>query len=70
MRPTLQPRLQASLKHGNHRRFHSMIMQVCEFDLLSFTPLKRKNGCVRIGGFRTKIISSITNILFRVSLHG
>jgi hypothetical protein len=32
MRPTLQPRLQGSSKHGDHRRFHSMIMQVCEFD--------------------------------------
>lgn len=27
MRPTLQPRLQGSFKHGDRRRFHSMIMQ-------------------------------------------
>ena len=39
MRPTLQPRLQGSFKHGNHRRFHSMIMQVCEFDFLRHTAL-------------------------------
>ena len=39
MRPTLQRGLQGSFKHGNHRRFHGMIMQVCEFDFLRHTAL-------------------------------
>ena len=65
MRPTLQPRLQGSFKHGDHRRFHSMIMQVCEFDFLrltaldheamcvSGTPLEHGIGCVKTEVFRT-----------------
>ncbi len=46
MRPTLQPRLQGSFKHGSHRRFHSMIMQVCEFDFLRLTALDHEAMCV------------------------
>jgi hypothetical protein len=46
MRLTLQPRLQGSFKHGNHRKFHSMIMQVCEFDFLRFTALDHEAMCV------------------------
>ena len=65
MRPTLQPRLQGSFKHGNHRRFHRMIMHVFELDFLSLptldheamcvsgSPLKRKVGCVSGEVFRT-----------------
>ena len=46
MWPTLQPRLQGSFKHGDHRRFHSMIMQVCEFDFLRLTALDHEAMCV------------------------
>jgi hypothetical protein len=65
MWPTLQPRLQSSFKHGDHRRFHSMIMHVCELDFLSLpalgheamcvsgTPLGQELSCVRDGVFRT-----------------
>jgi hypothetical protein len=47
MRPTLQPRLQGSFKHGNHRRVHSLIMQVCEFDFQRLTALDHEAMCVR-----------------------
>jgi hypothetical protein len=46
MSPTLQPRLQGSFKHGNHRRFHSRILQVCEFDFLRLTALDHEAMCV------------------------
>ena len=46
MRPTLQPRLQGSFKHGDRRRLHSMIMQVCEFDFLSLPALDHEAMCV------------------------
>ena len=46
MRPTLQPRLQRSFKHGDHRRFHSMIINVCEFDSLSLPALDHEAMCV------------------------
>ena len=45
MRPTLQPRLQGSFKHDERRRFHSMIMQVCEFDFLSLPALDHEAMC-------------------------
>ncbi len=45
MRPTLQSRLQGSFKHGKHRRSHSMIMHVCEFDFLSL-PARIMKPCV------------------------
>jgi hypothetical protein len=46
MSPTLQPRLQGSFKHGNHRRFHSMIMHVCEFDFLRLAALDHEAVCL------------------------
>jgi hypothetical protein len=42
MRPTLQPGLQGSFKHGDLRRFNSMIMQVFEFDGLWLKALEHK----------------------------
>ena len=47
MRPTLQSRLQGSFKHGKHRRSHSMIMHVCEFDFLSL-PARIMKPCVSV----------------------
>ncbi len=63
MWPTLQPRLQSSFKHGDHRRFHSMIMHVCELDFLSLPALGHEAMCVS----GTPLIRTLGRIRIEVS---
>ncbi len=68
MGPTLQPRLQGSFKHGNRRRFHSMIMNVCEFNFLSLPALDHEAMCVSCTPLEQEIECVKTAISRRVQL--